>query len=50
MATDAEHLHCTPSQLTGLRAAKFATGMSLAMRTTQALHRPTADFVYAADW
>jgi hypothetical protein len=46
----AERLHCTPSQLTGLRTAKFATGMELAMRITQALRRPAADFVYAAQW
>lgn len=46
----AEHMRCTPSQLTGLRTAKFATGMALAMRITQALRRPAADFVYAADW
>jgi hypothetical protein len=46
----AKHLHCTPSQLTGLRTAKFATGMVLAMGITQALHRPAADFVYAANW
>src|SRR5215475_12638753 len=46
----AERIHCTPSQLTGLRTAKFATGMALAMRITQALRRPAADFVYAADW
>jgi hypothetical protein len=46
----ATHLRCTPSQLTGLRTAKFATGMTLAMRITQALGRPAADFVYAAEW
>jgi hypothetical protein len=46
----AEHIVCTPSQLTGLRTAKFATGMELAMEITQALRRPAADFVYAADW
>jgi len=46
----ADHLHCTPSQLTGLRTAKFATGMRLAMRITQALHRPAADFIYVAEW
>jgi hypothetical protein len=44
----ADRLHCTPSQLTGLRTAKFTTGMELAMRITQALCRPAADFVYAA--
>lgn len=46
----AERLHCTPSQLIGLRNAKFATSMRLAMRITQALHRPAADFVYVAKW
>jgi len=46
----AEHIYCTPSQLTGLRTAKFAIGMGLAMRITQALRHPAADFVYAADW
>lgn len=46
----AVRLHCTPSQLTGLRTAKFATGMGLAMRITQALRRPAADFVYIAEW
>jgi len=46
----AVRLHCTPSQLTGLATAKFATSMELAMRITQALRRPAADFVYAAQW
>jgi len=46
----AQRLHCTASQLTGLRTAKFTTGMELAMRITQALRRPAADFVYAAKW
>ena len=43
-------LHCTPSQLTGLRTARFATGMTLAMRITQWQGRPAADFIYAAKW
>ena len=46
----ADRLHCTPSQLNGLRNVKFAIGMQLAMRITQALHRPAADFVYVAEW
>jgi hypothetical protein len=46
----ADRLHCTPHQLTGLRTVKFAIGMRLAMRITQALHRPAADFVYVAEW
>jgi hypothetical protein len=43
-------LRCTPSQLTGLRTAKFATGMRLAMRITQWLSRPASDFVVASQW
>jgi hypothetical protein len=46
----ADRLHCAPSQITGLRTAKFATSMQLAMRICQALHRPAADFVYVAEW
>ena len=46
----AHRLHCTTNPLTGLRTAKFATGIRLAMRITQALHRPAADFVYVAEW
>jgi hypothetical protein len=43
-------LECSPSQLTALRTAKFATGMDLAMRIVQWLDRPAADFVYPARW
>jgi hypothetical protein len=43
-------LGCSPNQLTGLRTAKFATGMDLAMRIVQWLGRPAADFVYPARW
>jgi DNA-binding XRE family transcriptional regulator len=46
----AQRLHCTQSQLTGLPKAKFATNMRLAMRICQVLGRPSADFIYAADW
>jgi len=46
----ADLLGCTPSQLTGLRAARFATGMDLAMRIVQWIGRPAADFVYPARW
>jgi hypothetical protein len=41
-------LGCTPSQLTRLRTAKFATGMDLAMRIVQWLDQPAASFVYPA--
>lgn len=46
----ADVLGCTPSQLTGLRTARFATNMDLAMRIVQWLGRPAADFVYPATW
>ena len=46
----AERLHCTANQLTHLRIAKFAVSMRLAMRITQALRYPAADFVYVAEW
>lgn len=43
-------LGCTPNRLTGLRTAKFATGMDLAMRIVQGIGRPAADFVFPAKW
>jgi hypothetical protein len=46
----ARELRCTPSQLTGLRTARYATGMGVAMRIVQWLERPAADFIYAAKW
>ncbi|GAB3916680.1 hypothetical protein GCM10011575_25270 [Microlunatus endophyticus] len=49
-AESARRLGCTSSQLTGLKAAKFATGMTLAMRITQATRRPAAEFVDVACW
>jgi hypothetical protein len=46
----ATQLGCTPSQLTGLPNVKFAIGIDLTMRIVQWMHRPAADFVYAAEW
>jgi hypothetical protein len=46
----ADVLGCSPNQLTGLRTARFATGMDLAMRIVQWIGRPAADFVYPARW
>jgi len=46
----ARALRCKPNQLTGLKRARYATNMRLAMRVTQWLGRPAADFVYAAEW
>jgi hypothetical protein len=46
----AELLRCTPSQLTGLRTARFAMNMRLAMKITQWLEVPAATFVRPAQW
>jgi hypothetical protein len=46
----AREIGCTPSQLTGLRTARYATNMKLAMRIVGWLERPAADFVYAGKW
>ena len=46
----ARQLRCTPSQLTGLRTARFAASMNVAMHIVQWLGRPAADFVYPARW
>ena len=43
-------LKCTPNQLTGIRTARFAIGMKLAMNIVQWLGRPAADFIYAGEW
>jgi hypothetical protein len=46
----AAELRCSASQLLGLRIARFATNMRLAMRIVAWLHRPARDFIYAAKW
>ena len=46
----ARELRCTPSQISGIRTARFAIGMQLAMRIVGWLGRPAADFIYAAEW
>lgn len=43
-------LGCTPSQLTGIKRAKFGLNMTVAMAITQWLERPAAEFVDAARW
>jgi hypothetical protein len=43
-------LGCSGHQLTGLRTAKFATDMDVAMSIVQWLGRPASDFVYPATW
>jgi hypothetical protein len=46
----AKLLGCSPSQLTGIRTAKFGLGMNVAMAITQWLRKPAAHFVHAAGW
>jgi hypothetical protein len=46
----ARRLRCGPSQLTGIRTARYAIEIKLAMRIVQWLDRPAADFVRAAEW
>jgi hypothetical protein len=46
----AAELRCTTSQLTGIKKAKFAIGMKLAIRITNWLERPAREFIYASKW
>jgi len=46
----AGQLRCTRHQLTGIRTARFAIGMRLAMRIVQWLDRPASAFINAAEW
>ena len=46
----ARQMGCTSNQLTGIRTARYAINMVLAMRIVQWLERPSADFIYAARW
>ena len=46
----ARELRCTESQLTGIKTAKYAIGMRLAMRIVVWLERPAAAFIYGAQW
>jgi hypothetical protein len=46
----AQELQCSPSQLSGIKRARFAIGMRLAMRIVTWLDRPARDFVHAANW
>jgi hypothetical protein len=43
-------LGCTQNQLTGLRTARFAADMDVAMRIVQWLDRPASEFIYPATW
>jgi DNA-binding XRE family transcriptional regulator len=46
----AREIGCSPNQLTGIRTARYAINMKLAMRIVQWLERPSSDFIYAAQW
>lgn len=46
----AHELQCSPNQLSGIKRARFAIGMRLAMRIVTWLERPARDFVRAANW
>jgi len=46
----ARQLRCGESQLAGIRTAKYAIGMRLAMKIVVWLEQPAAAFVYAAEW
>ena len=46
----AHELRCTPSQLSGIKRARFAISMKLAMRIVRWLDCPARDFIYAANW
>jgi hypothetical protein len=46
----AKELRCTEHQLTGIRTARFAIGMKLAMRIVRWLDCPASTFVYVAKW
>ena len=46
----AAELRCTPSQLTGIKRARFAIGMRLAVRIALWLDCPARDFIYSAKW
>ncbi len=43
-------LGCSANQLTGLRTAKFATNIDLAMRIVQWTNKRSTDFMYLAEW
>ena len=45
----ARELRCSPHQLTGIKTARYAIGMVLAMKIVQWLEQPAAAFVYAAE-
>jgi hypothetical protein len=43
-------IRCGPSQLTGIRTARYAIAMTLAMRIVQWLGEPASTFIDPAEW
>jgi hypothetical protein len=46
----ARELSCSDHQLTGIKSARYAIAMTLAMRIVTWLGRPAADFIFSATW
>jgi hypothetical protein len=46
----AREIRCSEHQLTGVRTAKYAIAMTLAMRIVLWLEQPAATFIYPAEW
>jgi hypothetical protein len=46
----APRLYASEHQLTGIRTARYAIGMKLAMRIVQWLEQPASAFIYPAEW
>jgi hypothetical protein len=46
----AHELQCSRSQLSGIKRARFAISMRLAMRILTWLDRPAREFIHAANW
>ena len=46
----ARQMRCGEHQLTGIRTARYAIGMRLAMRIVVWLEQPAARFIYPAEW
>jgi len=46
----ARQLRSSSNQLTGIKTARYAVGMKLAMRIVHCLQRPASSFIYAARW
>ena len=46
----ARQLRCSEHQLTGIKTARYAIAMTLAMKIVQWLEQPASTFIYTAEW